>query len=195
MARLKPVPLPTAAVTAFSRSLLRLTSTCYSLRAGSLRAFAIAALELGPRTRLHIAQQWSLPGIFGMLRQKVFSAKIFAARVSGPRDQSHLCSHIAVSSFALHGSTRVIRIPIPNLNSAWSGLTMTAESAFVGLLFLVIGIVVIRKELLRHGYVDLALVLPHQFFPSGVARVGRSTGVLGIEIGFVLDELWIASEI
>src|SRR5690348_1495707 len=130
-----------------------------------------------------------------MLREKIAGLEVLAARMPGARHQLHLFRHPAVGCLALHGSAGEVWAPVPNFDAASADFTMTAKSTFVGLQLLLVRIVMIGKELLCHGDVNLAFGLLDQFFPSEVSRVGRGAQVVGIEVGLFLDELRIASKV
>src|SRR5207302_6001811 len=78
-----------------------------------LRPCLLPRSKLRPRSCLHIPQQRLLPRILGMLLQKICSQEIRSARMSSASDKAHLARQLAVGSFALHRSSRIVSIPPP----------------------------------------------------------------------------------
>ena len=107
-----------------------------------------------------------------MVLEKLRRQKICAARMPRSRHEAHLRRHRAVGGFALHGAAGIVRIPAPFLNATRRGVHVAAQRAFVGLVFFLEAVEVVRQELLGHGDVDLPFRLLHHFFPA--RHVGHS---------------------
>src|ERR1700751_5773807 len=124
-----------------------------------------------PRPRLHVSQDRALPRVFRMMIEEVFGQEIRPARMTRAGTQCHLPGHFAVARFTLHGSPRMVRIPLELTVMGGPGIALHAEcSRVVGLLF-VVAVIVVAHEFLGHFDVDLALVFRHQMFPTNSASV------------------------
>ena len=130
-----------------------------------------------------------------MVLEEVCRDEVGTAGVSGASDEAHFGGHGAISRLALHCAAGVIGVPVPFLHSAGRDVDMAAKRPLIGLLFFLEAVDVVRKELLRHVYVDFALRLLHDFLPASASSVGRGRSVIGIKSSFFFKDLRIAGEI
>lgn len=130
-----------------------------------------------------------------MSLEKWCRQKIRAARVPAAGYEGHVGCHLAVRHLALDGAARIIGRIVEHLGPARGRFGVAAKRAFVGLISLGIGVVMVGLELLGEPNVDPALVLLHQLIPADVARVRRGLAVIGIKSGLLTGKLLITCEI
>src|SRR5579863_703770 len=139
----------------------------------NLLAAFLSSLERRPRTGLHVAQKRLLPGVFRMMLKKIGCQEICAAGMPGARDKAHVRGHPAVGSFALNRASRVVAFPPPLFHATRCDFDVSAQGAFVGLLFLLEAVEMIRQKGFGHLDIDLSFGSLHKFVSPRVARVHR----------------------
>ena len=82
----------------------------------------------GPGISLHVAKRGSFPRLFRMLLKVFRGEEIHPARMTGSGNKFHLCCHLRVGGFILHGAGVPIRY-LPGAHAARRKFHVPAESA------------------------------------------------------------------
>src|SRR6202049_1323451 len=113
-----------------------------------------------------------------------------------PRLETHVLGQTAVRRLALDCASGVVSSPSPNAHPPRRSIYVTAQAALVRLLLLFEAIQMVGHKALRHADVDSSFGLLYELLPTGMAGIGRSGRVFGIEVrSLVFDHRRIAGKI
>src|ERR1700677_4684256 len=129
-----------------------------------------------------------------MLNEMRGRLEVHATGVACGCREAHFLGHVRVGGFVLDSSGSSVGW-LPVSFPTRRKIDVAVQGAFVWILLVLEGVIVVGQKTLCRGNIDLALILGHELLPALMTGVVARAHVMRIEVGFFADEFLVDGKI